>query len=177
MKLKIVSHNSAEVRTKGKLSATLIEASRTDWTSYLFQGHNCTLAQEKKDVTMTARNGNYHACVGHLHRSVGSVFFAKRIHISWPSSQYSCMSTLKGRVTTMELTRQEGKRLKVANLYVPAKPKERLLHLLTRLSNKSILEGVDICGIDANCVPDARIDPTKQHNHHTLTYVPQIWKS
>ena len=159
MKLKIVSHNSGGLRTSGKLSATLIEASKKEVDILLIQEHNFTIAQQD-EVNATARNRGYHACVGYVHRNGGSAIFAREDTFPDTPPKHACMSALGGRVTTMELTQREGKRLKVASMYVPAKPNERL-HFLMRLSNKSILENVDVCGMDANCVPDKKIDTKK----------------
>ena len=45
----------------------------------------------------------------------------------------------------------------IASMYVPVQPRERLL-FLNKLHKKGTLEGVDIIGMDANCVADVRID-------------------
>ena len=72
---------------------------------------------------------------------------------------------MNGRVTARELKRQEGDALRVASMYVPVQPRERL-QFLAKLEKKDCLEGVDIIGVDANCVANVRIDtkradPTK----------------
>ena len=74
-----------------------------------------------------------------------------------PPPPDACIGSMNGRITTMTLERQGGKALKVASMYVPVQPRERL-QFLARLEKKNCLQSVDIVGMDANCVADVRID-------------------
>lgn len=54
----------------------------------------------------------------------------------------------------MTLERQGGDALRVASMYVPALPRVRL-QFLAKLEKKDYLKGMDIIGIDANCVANS----------------------
>ena len=74
-KLRVVSHNGAGLKSPGKLTATLIEASKKDVDILLIQEHNLT-AGDKELVAKTARERGYHHCVGYVNRHGGSAVFA-----------------------------------------------------------------------------------------------------
>lgn len=66
----------------------------------------------------------------------------------------------------MELTHQEGKHLKVAHLNIPAKPKERPSSCETTIYEYP-REVTDICRMNANCMPDKRINMNKSSSTTT----------
>lgn len=68
---------------------------------------------------------------------------------------------MNGRVTIMVLDRQGGVgALMKTSMYVPVQSRE-MLRFLAKLTNKDILKGLDIDGMDAKCVANGRINTSR----------------
>ena len=113
-----------------------MEASKKDVDILLIQEHNLT-AGDKELVAKTARERGYHHCVGYVNRHGGSAVFASMTTFPIiPPPLHACIALMNRRVTAMELERQEGDALRVASMYVPVQPRERL-QFLAKLKKKT----------------------------------------
>ena len=149
--------NIAGLRGSGKLSATLLEADKKKVDILLIQEHNFTQEWETKIEEITTNRG-YHACIGYVTRSGGAAIFARRQAFPMNDGQkVTTESALGGRIATMTIPMPNGKPLKVASMYVPAQAQDRE-RFIRRLALNSCLDGSEILGTDANCVPNVRID-------------------
>ena len=155
--------NVAGLRGPGKLSATLLEADKKKVDILLIQEHNLTQDWENRVEEITDNRG-YHACIGYVTRSGGAAIFIRKQAFPMKDEQTVTGDTaLGGRVATMTIPMPSGRPLKVASMYVPAQAQDRE-RFIRKLALTSCLEGTEVLGTDANCVPNVSIDVRRNAN-------------
>ena len=172
----VVSHNEAGLKSGTRTIECLNEFIHSHYNVLLLQEHKLDnkKAQDAQEWCEARGMSAKLACRKDEAAREGTAVVIKTRDLSITHAQVSFHVHADSKCTVAEFTLQ-GKHEKIASVYLPTVPQERL-DTIKAIKAAKALQGVTLLGADHNCVPDTNLDITRAsegtpyENSHARTW-------